>query len=85
MKTITVSIEVTLKAAAADVENNNQSTETEVEPKKVSIDQLPNLASNWATFLKDITNDRKLRTERLSRQSEDVMEFMNRFPLREVS
>ncbi|XP_017068246.1 uncharacterized protein LOC108105957 [Drosophila eugracilis] len=52
-------------------------------PTEISIEKLPNLASNWSTFLRDITNDRKLRAERINRQSEDVVQFINRFPLLE--
>ncbi|KMY99462.1 uncharacterized protein LOC116801143 [Drosophila sechellia] len=54
-------------------------------PTEISIQQLPNLASNWSTFLRDITNDRKLRAERINRQSENVIQFINRFPLLESS
>ncbi|XP_017014388.2 uncharacterized protein [Drosophila takahashii] len=60
------------------LKNVKKSTMTPIE---ISIEQLPNLASNWSTFLRDITNDRKLRVERINRQSEDVSQFINRFPL----
>ncbi|XP_016965165.1 uncharacterized protein LOC108034736 [Drosophila biarmipes] len=67
-------------SSAGQPKNPKTSTMTPIE---ISIEKLPNLASNWSTFLRDITNDRKLRAERINRQSEDVIQFINRFPLLE--
>ncbi|XP_039487361.1 uncharacterized protein LOC120449118 [Drosophila santomea] len=67
------------------VGQNIGSNKNTMSPTEISIEQLPNLASNWSTFLRDITNDRKLRAERINRQSENVIQFINRFPLLESS
>ncbi|XP_016982567.1 uncharacterized protein LOC108047041 [Drosophila rhopaloa] len=75
-----VSVSATENSSAVQLKNIKKNTMTPIE---ISIQQLPNLASNWSTFLRDITNDRKLRAERISRQSEDVIQFINRFPLLE--
>ncbi|XP_017128747.1 uncharacterized protein LOC108146992 [Drosophila elegans] len=75
-----VSVSAPENSSAGQIKNCKKGTMTPIE---ISIERLPNLASNWSTFLRDITNDRKLRAERISRQSEDVIQFINRFPLLE--
>ncbi|XP_017039444.1 uncharacterized protein LOC108086894 [Drosophila ficusphila] len=76
--TVTVSV-----SENSSVGQNQNSQKNGMSPIEISIEKLPNLASNWSTFLRDITNDRKLRAERINRQSEDVIQFINRFPLLE--
>ncbi|XP_052844536.1 uncharacterized protein LOC128257526 [Drosophila gunungcola] len=72
-----VSVSATENSSAGQIKKGTMT------PIEISIERLPNLASNWSTFLRDITKDRKLRAERISRQSEDVIQFINRFPLLE--
>ncbi|KQS43921.1 uncharacterized protein LOC26526976 [Drosophila erecta] len=77
-----VSVSTNENSSVGQISGANKST---MSPTEISIEQLPNLASNWSTFLRDITNDRRLRAERINRQSENVIQFINRFPLLESS